>query len=122
MSAERASTGEDSTVPGMRFPGKKLVFAFAAASMALPAYAQNPLDHRELAADQQIIHALNRLTFGARPGDIQQIRSVGLDKWAEQQLHPERIDNSSLEKFVARYSILRQDQNVLLREYNEAQR
>ena len=80
--------------------------------MALPAYAQNPLDHRELAADQQIIHALNRLTFGARPGDIQQIRSVGLDKWVEQQLHPERIDNSSLEKFVARYSILKQDQNV----------
>ena len=106
----------------MRFPGKKLAFVFAAASIALPADAQTPLDHRELAADQQIIHALNRLTFGARPGDIQQVRSVGLDKWVEQQLHPERIDNSSLDKFVAHYSILRRDQNVLLREYNEAQR
>ena len=84
--------------------------------------AQAPLDHRELAADQQIIHALNRLTFGARPGDVQNVRSVGLDKWVDQQLHPERIDNASLDKFVARYSILKQDQNVLLREYNEAQR
>ncbi|HEY0243144.1 MAG TPA: DUF1800 domain-containing protein [Gemmatimonadaceae bacterium] len=97
-----------------------ILLAAALGPASLP--AQVPLDHRELAADQQIIHALNRLTFGGRPGDIQQVRSTGLDKWIEQQLHPERIDNSSLEKFVARYSILRQDQNVLLREYNEAQR
>ena len=84
--------------------------------------AQAPLDHRELAADQQIIHALNRLTFGARPGDVQNVRSVGLDKWVDQQLHPDRIDNAPLDRFVARYSILKQDQNVLLREFNEAQR
>ena len=94
----------------------------AAALGPASVFAQAPLDHRELAADQQIIHALNRLTFGARPGDVQNVRSVGLDKWVDQQLHPERIDNASLDRFVARYSILKQDQNVLLREFNEAQR
>ena len=89
---------------------------------AAPASAQGRLDHRELAADQQVIHALSRLTFGPRPGDAQKVRAVGLDKWVEQQLHPERIDNSSLERFMKHYSLLHQDQNGLLREFNEAQR
>lgn len=80
------------------------------------------LDHRELAADQQVVHALNRLTFGARPGDAAQVRAIGLDKWIDQQLHPERIDNASLDKFVASYSILNQDQSELLVQYAEAQR
>ncbi|HEX6575465.1 MAG TPA: DUF1800 domain-containing protein [Gemmatimonadaceae bacterium] len=92
------------------------------ATLAVPASAQQQLDHRELAADQQIIHALNRLTFGPRPGDVQKVRAIGLDKWVDEQLHPERIDNKSLEKFVARYSILNQDQNSLLRDFNVAQR
>jgi uncharacterized protein (DUF1800 family) len=84
--------------------------------------AQTPLDHRELPADQQIIHALNRLSFGPRPGDVQNVRAIGLDKWVEQQLHPERIDDSSLDRFVDRYSVLKQDQNDLLRQFNEMQR
>ena len=36
-------------------------------------------DVRELPADQQIIQALNRLTFGAKPGDILKVRAIGLD-------------------------------------------
>ncbi|MEO8576553.1 MAG: DUF1800 domain-containing protein [Gemmatimonadales bacterium] len=80
------------------------------------------LDHRELAADQQVIHALNRLTFGARPGDVQKARSTGLDKWIDQQLHPEKIDDSSLEKFVARYNIINRPQNELLAEFTEVRR
>jgi len=80
------------------------------------------LDHRELPADQQILHALSRLSFGARPSDVRNVRSMGLEKWIDQQLHPERIDDSSLEKFLAHYTVLRQDQNELLRSYSEAQR
>jgi len=95
---------------------------FSSVALAAMANAQQPLDHRELAADQQIIHALNRLSFGPRPGDAQKVRAMGLDKWVDLQLHPERIDDRSLEKFIQRYSVLRQDQNDLLREYNVAQR
>lgn len=104
----------------MRLASKALAFAVLTASTS--AAAQTRLDHRELAADQQIIHALNRLTFGPRPGDAQKVRAIGLDKWIDKQLHPERIDNSSLEKFLAHYSILRQDQNDLLRQFTEVQR
>ena len=103
----------------MRLTQKVLVFSIA---LAGPAAAQQPLDHRELAADQQVIHALNRLTFGPRPGDVQKVRAMGLDKWVDLQLHPERIDDRALDQFVKRYSILNQDQNDLLREFNVAQR
>lgn len=80
------------------------------------------LDHRELAADQQVIHALNRLSFGARPGDLQKVRAIGLDKWIDQQLHPEKIDDSSLDQFMKHYNVLYENQNELLQQYAMAQR
>src|ERR1700722_14090038 len=52
--------------------------------------ATNPFDQR-LSADRQIVHALNRLTFGPRPGDVEEVRRVGLAKWIELQLHPDQI-------------------------------
>ena len=79
-------------------------------------------DVRELPADQQIIQALNRLTFGSRPGDALKVRAIGLDTWIDQQLHPERINDSAIERFVARYPALNQDQNDLLQQYAEQQR
>ncbi len=83
--------------------------------------AQSPA-HREQTADQQVIHSLNRMTFGARPGDVQRIRAIGLDKWVEQQLHPERIDDSDIESFLTRYDLLGKDQNELLIQFTTAQR
>src|SRR5256714_9494466 len=79
-------------------------------------------DVRELPADQQIIQALNRLTFGARPGDVLKVRAIGLENWIDQQLHPDKIDDSALESFVAKYSVLHQDQNGLLQQYAQQQR
>ncbi len=79
-------------------------------------------DVRELPADQQIIQALNRLTFGAKPGDALKVRAIGLDNWIDQQLHPEKINDDALNAFVANYSALNQDQNDLLSQYTEQQR
>src|SRR5687767_947293 len=99
---------------------RTLPFALMLGASALQ--AQSRLDHRELPADQQVLHALNRLTFGPRPGDVQKVRSTGLDKWIDEQLKPDRIDDASLERFLKNYSILHQDQNDLLRAFAEAQR
>ena len=41
--------------------------------------------------DQKALHALNRLTFGPRPGDLEQVKQLGVDKWVEQQLRPDSI-------------------------------
>src|SRR6202142_43878 len=56
--------------------------------------------------DQQkrVVHALNRLTFGPRPGDVDRVMAIGGDKWIDQQLHPDKIDDSALD---ARLSPLR---------------
>ncbi|HKS42834.1 MAG TPA: DUF1800 domain-containing protein [Blastocatellia bacterium] len=48
--------------------------------------------------DQKILHLLNRATFGPRPGDVDRVRQMGLDKFLDEQLHPETIDDSELEK------------------------
>jgi uncharacterized protein (DUF1800 family) len=79
-------------------------------------------DVRELPADQQIFQALNRLTFGARPGDILKVREIGLDNWIDQQLQPDKINDDALNGFVANYSALNQNQNDLLAQYAEQQR
>jgi uncharacterized protein (DUF1800 family) len=41
-------------------------------------------------------HALNRLTFGPRPGDIDGVLKLGLEAWIDQQLMPSRIDDAGL--------------------------
>ncbi len=45
---------------------------------------------------KRALHALNRLTFGPRPGDVQRVMAIGVDKWIDLQLHPEKIDDSAL--------------------------
>jgi uncharacterized protein (DUF1800 family) len=79
-------------------------------------------DVRELPADQQIIQALNRLTFGAKPGDLLKVRAIGLDKWIDQQLHPGNVRDDAMNSFVASYSALNDNQNDLLKQYAEQQR
>jgi uncharacterized protein (DUF1800 family) len=54
---------------------------------------------RKLSKDDQILHALDRLTFGPRKGDAEAVRKIGLKRWIELQLHPERIpENAELAK------------------------
>src|SRR5260370_38341426 len=49
-----------------------------------------------LTSDEKILQALNRLTFGPRPGDIRAVKTMGLKKWLDRQLHPERIAENPL--------------------------
>jgi len=52
--------------------------------------------------DRTIAHALNRMAFGARPGDVERVRAMGLDRYIEQQLHPEKIsDNEATSRITA---------------------
>lgn len=60
-----------------------------------------------LSPDQKIIHVLNRLGFGPRPGDVERVKRIGLDKYIDQQLYPERIDDASVEARLANFPSLR---------------
>ena len=73
----------------------------AALVFALPLASSPKSDKRfqkKLGKDDQILHALDRLTFGPRPGDVERVKKIGLKKWIGQQLHPEQIkENVALE-------------------------
>ena len=49
---------------------------------------------KKLPGDKKTLHALNRLTFGPRSGDIEAVRKLGLKKWIDLQLNPSRIPES----------------------------
>ncbi|HUQ94045.1 MAG TPA: DUF1800 domain-containing protein [Bryobacteraceae bacterium] len=46
---------------------------------------------KQLSEEQKIVHVLNRLGYGPRPGDIEKVRKMGVRAYIDQQLHPERI-------------------------------
>lgn len=56
---------------------------------------------------QRAIHALNRLTFGPRPGDVSKVLAKGVDAWIEDQLHPESVSDGLLEARLSAYMTLR---------------
>jgi hypothetical protein len=71
-----------------------------------------------LSSDQKILHALNRLTFGPRPNDFDQVKRLGLKQWIDVQLHPDRIpQNPALEAKLAPLDTLRMTPMVLARHY-----
>jgi len=49
----------------------------------------NPSDAAPV--DPKVIHVLDRLSFGARPGDIETVQKLGVEGYIQQQLHPESI-------------------------------
>ena len=57
-------------------------------------------------ARQRAEHALNRLTFGPRPGDVDRVMAMGVDKWIDQQLHPEKMDDSALNSRLSAFRTL----------------
>ena len=72
---------------------------------------------REQTADQQVHHVLNRLAFGARPGDVDAVRAMGVDAWIDRQLYPERVHDAATEQFVTRFTTLGKTGEQLLAEY-----
>ena len=72
-----------------------LVIAAVSAAQLTARGAESRIPNPESRDDATIIHILNRLTFGLRAGDVESVRTMGLASWVDQQLHPERIDDSA---------------------------
>jgi uncharacterized protein (DUF1800 family) len=62
---------------------------------------------------ESALHLLNRLTFGPRPGDLSRVLAIGIDKWIDQQLHPESIDDHALGARLSRFRTLRMNSHEL---------
>src|SRR5580765_7885670 len=46
--------------------------------------------------DQTIVHVLGRTSFGPRPCDLERVRDMGLQRYIDEQLHPERINDARM--------------------------
>jgi uncharacterized protein (DUF1800 family) len=66
---------------------------------------------------QDIKHLLNRTAFGGRPGDVERIQELGVDKYLERQLHPDKIDDSATEVRLAGFETLRMSTSTLMSQY-----
>ena len=71
----------------------------------------------ELSADEAIFHALNRLAYGPRPGDVERVRQMGLAKWIDQQLNPNSMDDKALEARLEDYPTLKMTSAKLMEDY-----
>ena len=46
--------------------------------------------------DQAIVHVLGRTGFGPRPGDVERVRALGIQRYLDEQLRPERINDAPI--------------------------
>lgn len=82
-----------------------------AASTAAGVRASAPPD------DAQILHVLNRLTYGPRPDDVERVRRAGVEKWIERQLSSSGIDDRVLDAKLASLNTLTLNPATIQREY-----
>jgi uncharacterized protein (DUF1800 family) len=96
----------------MRLQSKTLVLAvFLGLSTIAPSQAATP-------TDPKILHVLNRLSFGPRPGDLQNVEQMGVDRYIEQQLTPESIpEPPALTNQLAQLDTLNLSPQNLLAQY-----
>jgi uncharacterized protein (DUF1800 family) len=67
--------------------------------------------------ERAVTHALNRLAFGPASTDVADVRRIGLAAWIDRQLHPERIDDTTLQARLARLETLTLDSAAITRDY-----
>lgn len=89
-----------------------------AAITAGPLAAQAP----QLTARDSAFHALNRLAYGARPGEVDSVAHFGVMRWIDRQLDPDRIDDTVLEQREEAFKILSLDREELAQRFVDARR
>jgi uncharacterized protein (DUF1800 family) len=70
-----------------------------------------------MTADQRIAHVLSRLTFGARPGDFEKVKAMGVEAFIDQQLDPDSIDNNAVIAKLRRLPTLNMATPVIIDQY-----
>jgi uncharacterized protein (DUF1800 family) len=71
----------------------------------------------ELTVDEAVLHALNRLAYGPRPGDLERVKQMGLAKWIDQQLNPNSIDDRALQPRLENFPTLSISTARLIEDY-----
>jgi uncharacterized protein (DUF1800 family) len=94
-----------------------LLSTFALGVGAQSMSARSNKSSAKLSEDQRILHVLNRLGFGARPGDVERVKAMGVDRYIELQLNPEKIDDAASEAKLQNLETLRMSTAELYEKY-----
>ena len=70
---------------------------------------------------KRAMQALNRLAFGPRPGDVQQVMAMGVDRWIDLQLHPEKIPDDAMDARLAPFRTLHMSSKEIVEEFPDNQ-
>src|SRR5271155_2760376 len=85
-----------------------------------PWHSKRSTATQAMAENERAAHALNRLTFGPRPGDLERVQAIGVKKWIEMQLNPEQIDDSLLEARLQSFTAMHLRQRDLIQTFPSA--
>src|ERR1041385_7908046 len=97
---------------------KKTVALLLLAALTQPVlFAQKHPKPKSLTEEQRIIHVLNRLGFGARPGDVERVKARGVEKYIEQHHKPEKITDTVAENKVRDLAVLNMPTAELYQKY-----
>ncbi len=83
--------------------------------------AAKPLPTKPLSEDQKVAHLLERATFGARPGDVERVKKLGWQKFLDEQLAPERLDDAVTDQKLKTIHALGLSSEELARTYDVPQ-
>ncbi|HZS45781.1 MAG TPA: DUF1800 domain-containing protein [Blastocatellia bacterium] len=108
----------DSTVRGISTKVKTLALISLTAILSIPIVPASTSRTNVSAAtvasqDQAIVHLLNRITYGPRPGDVERVKEMGVNAFIEEQLHPERIEDSKITDRVKQFETLNENTQEL---------
>jgi uncharacterized protein (DUF1800 family) len=85
---------------------KTIVIALLVSLVVTQVSAQKRSKPKGLTEEQRIVHVLNRLGFGPRPGDVERVKAIGLETYINQQLSPEKLTDAVVENKVKDLAVL----------------
>jgi uncharacterized protein (DUF1800 family) len=101
-----------------RFLPFVLPFTIAVLVTSRPAATRGPVGGAaDKAGDKAIVHVLNRIAFGPRPGDVERVRAIGIDRYIDQQLHPERVADPGMAARLSDLASIGMSSREIAREY-----
>ncbi len=63
------------------------------------------------------LHVLNRITWGPRPGDVERVQRLGVERFIDQQLHPDTIDDGAVERRLDRFETLQLSSRAIAEQF-----
>ncbi|MBI3565063.1 MAG: DUF1800 domain-containing protein [Elusimicrobia bacterium] len=98
--------------------------AVLAALLSVPAAARTAAaaPPPRMSARERALHALERLGYGPRPGEVEAVERLGVDKWVAAQLDPASVPDAALEERLKAYPSLAMTGEQLMDAYPNMKR